>query len=114
MRKSSSKSFNNGIIENRVGLKCICETVSRQHTQLFYKLFTIATESGRSTRVCNVRKILPIIVPKCQGGKKYVFDKNISKSSEFYYLEPSLYPSVTDIGEPISNLIQERHNHSEN
>ena len=42
------------------------------------------------------------------------FDKKLSKSSEFYYLEPGLYPSITDIVEAISILIQERHNHSEN
>ena len=42
------------------------------------------------------------------------FDKKLSKSSEFYYLEPSLYPSITDIVEAMNILIQERHNHSEN
>ena len=42
------------------------------------------------------------------------FDKKFSNSSEFYYLEPGLYPSITDIVEAINTLIQERHNHSEN
>ena len=42
------------------------------------------------------------------------FDKKLSKSSEFYYLEPGLYPSITDIVEAMNTLIQERHNHSEN
>ena len=42
------------------------------------------------------------------------FDRELSKSSEFYYLEPGLYPSITDIVEPMNILIQERHNHSEN
>ena len=42
------------------------------------------------------------------------FDKKLSKSSEFYYLEPGLYPSITDIVEAMNILIQERHNHSEN
>ena len=46
---------------------------------------------------------------------KFVFsDKKISKSSEAYYLEPGLYPSITDIVEAMNILIQERHNHSEN
>ena len=40
------------------------------------------------------------------------FDKELSKSSEFYYLEPGLYPSITDIVEAMNTLIQERHNHS--
>ena len=35
------------------------------------------------------------------------------KSSVFYYLEPGLYPSITDIVEAMNTLIQERHNHIE-
>ena len=35
-------------------------------------------------------------------------------SSEFYYLEPGVYPSITDIVEVMNILIQENHNHSEN
>ena len=46
-------------------------------------------------------------------GKFMFFDKKLSKSSEFYYLEPGLYPSITDIVETMNTLIQERHNHSE-
>ena len=42
------------------------------------------------------------------------FGKKISRSSEFYYLEPGLQPSITDIVEAMNILIQERHNHSEN
>ena len=42
------------------------------------------------------------------------FDKKFSTSSEFYYLEFGLYPSITDIVEAMNILIQERHNHSEN
>ena len=42
------------------------------------------------------------------------FDKKLSKSSEFFYLEPDLYPSITDIVEAMNIIIQERHNHSEN
>ena len=46
-------------------------------------------------------------------GKFMFFDKILSSSSEFYYLEPGLYPSITDIVEAMNTLIQERHNHSE-
>ena len=42
------------------------------------------------------------------------FDKKLSKSSKFHFLEPCLYSSITDIGEVINTLIQERQNHSEN
>ena len=73
IRKSWSMSFNNQTVNNRVGFKCICTTVSRQKTQLFYKLFTRATESGRSMGGCNFRNILAINVLKCHGGKVYVF-----------------------------------------
>ena len=37
------------------------------------------------------------------------FDKKFSKSPEFYYLEPGLYPCVTDIVETTNILIQEKH-----
>ena len=47
--------------------------------------------------------------------RKFIFfDKNLSKSSEFYYLEPGLYPSITDFVEAMNTIIQERHNRSEN
>ena len=51
---------------------------------------------------------------KVTEGKFTFFDKKLSKSSEFYYLEPDLYPSNTDIVEAMNTLIQGRHNHSEN
>ena len=47
-------------------------------------------------------------------GKLMFFDKEFSKSSEFYYLEPGRYPSITDIVEVNNILNQERLNHSEN
>ena len=43
-----------------------------------------------------------------------LFDKKLSNSSKFFYPEPGLYPSITDIVEAMNILIQERHNHSEN
>ena len=42
------------------------------------------------------------------------FDKKLSKSSEFYYLQPNLYPSNTDFVQAMNILVQGRHNHSEN
>ena len=47
-------------------------------------------------------------------GKPMFFDKNFSKSSDFYYLEPGLYPSILDIVEAMDTLIQERQKHSKN
>ena len=42
------------------------------------------------------------------------FCPKFSKTSEIYYLESGLYPSITDIVEAMNILIQERHNHTEN
>ena len=47
-------------------------------------------------------------------GKYMFFGKKLSKLSEFHYLEPGLYPSITDLVEAMNTLIQERHNQSEN
>ena len=41
------------------------------------------------------------------------FIKKLSTTSEFYHLEPSLYPSITDIVVAMNTLIAERHNPSE-
>ena len=114
IRKSWSKSFNNGIVYNRVGFKCICTTFSRQCTELFYKIFTRSTESGRSVEVAISEISYPSMYQNATEGKFMFFDKKYSNSSEFYYLEPGLYPSITGIVEAMNILIQERHNHSEN
>ena len=56
----------------------------------------------------------PSMYQNVTEGKFMFFDKKLSKSSEFYYLEPRLYPFITDIVEAMNSLFQERHNHSEN
>ena len=56
----------------------------------------------------------PSMYQNVTEGKFILFDKIFSESSEFYYLEPVLYPSITDIVEAMNILIRERHNHSEN
>ena len=114
IRRRWSKSFNNGIVYKRVGCKCICTTISRQKTELFYKLFTRATESGWSMGGCSFKNILPSIYQNVTEGKFMFFDKKFSNTSEFYYLEAGLHPSITDFVETMNILIQERHNHSEN
>ena len=59
-------------------------------------------------------KSYPSMYQNVTEGKFMSFDKKLLKSLEFYYLEPCLYPSITDIVEATNILIQERHNHSEN
>ena len=56
----------------------------------------------------------PSMYQNVTEGKFKFSDKKFSKSSEFYYLEPGLPPSITDFVEAMNTLIQERHNHSEN
>ena len=58
-------------------------------------------------------KSYPSMYQNVTEGKFMFFDKKLSKSSQFYYLETGLYPSITDIVEAMNTLIQERHNHSE-
>ena len=55
----------------------------------------------------------PSMYQNVTEGKFTIFDKKLSKSSEFFQLEPGLYPSITDIIEAMNIFIQERHNHSE-
>ena len=53
--------------------------------------------------------------PKYQNVREVkfmVFDIKLSRSSAFYYLEPCLYPSITEIVETLNTVIQERHNQS--
>ena len=56
----------------------------------------------------------PSMYQNVTEGKFMSIDKKLSNSSDIYYLEPGLHPSITDIVEAMNTLIQERHNHSEN
>ena len=56
----------------------------------------------------------PSMYQNVTEAKFMFFDNKLSKWSEFYYLKPGLYPSITDIVEAMITLIQKRHNHSEN
>ena len=114
IRKSWTKSFNKRIVYHRFGFKCICSTVSRQYAELFHKLFTRATEPGRSMGGCNFRNIPTINVPKSHGGKVNVSWQETFKVVRILLSDPSLYPSVTDFVEVMNTLIQERYHHSEN
>ena len=51
---------------------------------------------------------------KVTEGKVMFFDKKLSKSSEFYYLDPGLYHSFTDIIKAMNTLVQQKHNHIKN
>ena len=56
----------------------------------------------------------PSIYDNVTEGTFLFFDhKKHSKSSEFYYMQLGLYPSITNFVEAMNTLIQERHNHRE-
>ena len=55
---------------------------------------------------CNFGSILPINVPKYNGGEIQVFwQETLSKSTTIYNLEPGLYTSITDIVEAMNTFI---------
>ena len=76
-RRSRSKSFNNEVVCNRVGFECIWATISRQFTELFYKFFIRATESGWSSGGCNLISEIsyPSKYQNVTEGKFMFFDK---------------------------------------
>ena len=76
---------------------------SGKSTQLFFKLFNGATESGRSMGVCKFGNILPFNISKRHKEKVHVFcQKKLTKSSEFHYVETGLYPLSTGIVEAVN------------
>ena len=106
IRKSSSKSFNNGIVNKRVGFKCNCATISRQNTRLFTNFLPEQLNLDGQWEVAISEKSYPSMYQNVTEEKFMFFDKKLSKSSEFYYLEPCFYPSITDIVEDMNTLIQ--------
>ena len=59
-------------------------------------------------------KSYPSMYQNVTEGEIIIFDKKLSKSSEFDYWELGLYLSFTDIVEAMNILIHERHNHTKN
>ena len=55
----------------------------------------------------------PSVYQNVREVKLKFFDKKRSNLSQLNYLQPNLYPSITDIVEAMNTLIQERQNHSE-
>ena len=113
IRKNWWNWFNNAIAYNRVDFICICTTITKQNTQFSYKLFTGATESERSMGGCIFGKNLLIKTSNVTERKIMFFDKKLWKSSEFYFLEPGFYSSITDIREAMNTFIQEKPNHND-
>ena len=114
MRRGWSKSFNNGIV--------YIQFVSNASAQLFPDN-TLSSLTNVLPKQLNLEGQWEVAISETSytsmyqnvtEGKFMFFDNNFSKSSEFYYLEPRLYPSITDIVEVMNILFQERHNHSEN
>ena len=98
----------------RVGFKGICAIISKRYIELFYKHLPEQLNLKARWEVAISVISNPTMYQNVTEKKFMFFDKKLSLSSEFYYLEPGLYPSVTDIVEAMNILIQERHNHSKN
>ena len=111
IRKIWSKSVNNGIVYNRIGFKCICTTISRQHSESFSKPSFKATGSGRSMGGCNSKNILPINTPKCHAGKVYVFWQDTLKIVRILSSGTWSLPFHYGYCWNHEHFIQERHNH---
>ena len=112
-KKSLSKSFKNGIVYKRVGFKCICTTFSRQNTKFFTNFLPEQLNLEGQWEVSLSQISYPSMYQNVTERRIMFFGKKISNSSEFYYLQPGPYPSITNIVEAMNTLIQERHNHSE-
>ena len=112
IRKSSSKSFNNGLKYKRVDFQCICETLPTQYTQLPVKFWPEQLNLERQWEVAN-SEISYISMFQIVTEEKFMFyDTKLSNSSEYYRLEPGLYRSIIDIVETMKTLIEENHNYT--
>ena len=108
IRKSRSKSINNGMLYNRVGFKFICTNTAKQYTTLssFTNFLPEQLNLECKWEVAISEKSYSAMYQNITEGNFMFFDKKRSKSSEFYYLEPGLHPSITDTVEAMNTLIQ--------
>ena len=95
-------------------MKCICATTHRQCTKLFYKFLPDQLNLKDQWEVAISERSYPSVYQNVTENKFTFFDKKLSNSLEFYYLQPSLYASSMDIVEAMNTFIQGRHTHSEN
>ena len=56
--------------------------------------------------VWNFRKSYQSMYQNVMEAKFMFYDRKLSKSSEFYYRDPGLYPSNTDIVEAMNTLFK--------
>ena len=54
----------------------------------------------------------PSMYQNVMEGKFLFHDNELSKTKDYYYLEPGLYHSITDIVEAMNSVIQNRNNHN--
>ena len=80
--------------------------------QTFHQSNWIWMVNGRQVAISETS--YPSMYQNVTEGNFMFFAKKLSKSSEFYNLEPGLYFSISDIIEAMTILVQEKHNHSEN
>ena len=56
--------------------------------------------------------LYPSIYQTVTEGKFFFHDNELSKTKDYYYLEPEFYHSTTDIVEAVNSLIHDRNNHN--
>ena len=113
IKKKWSKSSNKGIIYNRFGFQSIDTTFFTQYTELLYKLFRGTAVLEGQWKVAFGEISYASMYQIVTEGKFKIFDRKLSNSSKFYYLEPGPYPSFTDNVEAMNTLVQERYKLSE-
>ena len=83
IEKSWSKSINSRFVYNSVGFWCVCTTVSKQYTQLFYELFAGAIETGGNWDVSISDNYYLSMCKNVKESKFMFFDeKKTSKSPD--------------------------------
>ena len=114
IRKSWSKSFNNGIVHKKLVSNASAQRFPDNTLSSLINFLPEQMNLDGQLEVATSEKSYPSRYQNITEGKFMFFDKKLSKSSKFYYLEPGLYLSITDIVEAMNTLFQERHNHTEN
>ena len=77
-RKIWSNSLNNGIVYNRVDFKCICTTIPRQYTELFYKILSEQLNVESQWEVAISEISYPSMYQNVTEGKFMFLDKKLS------------------------------------
>ena len=111
IRKSWSKSFNKGIVYERVDFD-VSAQLFPDKTLSSLSLITGTPESGILKGGCNFGNLLPDFVQNLQGGKVHIFWWKTFQIVWISLPRTRPFPSNSQVVEAMNIVIQERHNHS--